>query len=192
MQRFYATIKDFYAEDERRAHSPELDFGVHWREGGSTAWSETYRVSYVEATGELYAFSNVRGEVELLATLELVPCAVCCEALGAVAVACLGCGGTGNSRGPVDAALEGWADVCGTPDSLAWVRERVAAPGSIFAGPHLPSRLARLRLRRLGPESCPRCGSPDPRRHPAVQFEGEVELCPHPWHAPLRDAEENR
>lgn len=29
---------------------------------------------------------------------------------------------------------------------------------------------------------CPRCGSPEPHLHPAVQFEGEVQPCDHPWH----------
>lgn len=29
---------------------------------------------------------------------------------------------------------------------------------------------------------CPRCGSPSPNLHPAMQCEGEVQPCPHAWH----------
>jgi len=31
-------------------------------------------------------------------------------------------------------------------------------------------------------ELCPRCGSHNPQLHPAAQFEGEVQPCPHEWH----------
>lgn len=34
---------------------------------------------------------------------------------------------------------------------------------------------------------CPRCESPAPNLHPAVQSEGEVQMCSHPWHGPVPD-----
>ncbi len=34
-------------------------------------------------------------------------------------------------------------------------------------------------------ERCPRCNSPQPHLHPAVQFEGEVEICTHRFHLTL-------
>lgn len=37
------------------------------------------------------------------------------------------------------------------------------------------------------PAKCPRCGSHDPKLHPAVQHEGEVHIYPHPFHGPASD-----
>ena len=31
-------------------------------------------------------------------------------------------------------------------------------------------------------DKCPRCDSPAPHLHPAMQFEGEVETCTHDFH----------
>lgn len=35
---------------------------------------------------------------------------------------------------------------------------------------------------KVEPPRCPRCDSPAPHLHPAMQFEGEVQPCEHPWH----------
>jgi hypothetical protein len=32
-------------------------------------------------------------------------------------------------------------------------------------------------------ERCPTCDSPSPNLHPAVQYEGEVQMCADQWHA---------
>jgi hypothetical protein len=31
-------------------------------------------------------------------------------------------------------------------------------------------------------KKCPACGSPEPKRHPAIQFEGEIAICSDAWH----------
>ena len=51
-------------------------------------------------------------------------------------------------------------------------------------------RLAVVAIRAMKPmpdektKRCPRCNSPDPRKHPALQAGGEVHVCPHRFHAP--------
>lgn len=37
-------------------------------------------------------------------------------------------------------------------------------------------------------DKCPRCGSPTPKLHPAVQLGGEVSICMHEFHGPLPEA----
>ncbi len=39
-------------------------------------------------------------------------------------------------------------------------------------------------------EKCPRCDSPQPHLHPAVQVEGEVQPCSNPWHGSTRRGRE--
>lgn len=109
MIRRYDSLEAFYAGDVRRVESVEVDFGVHWRPSHSAF--QTWRVSWVEATGELYAVRlspgpivgrGRGGPVHVLATgLRMVEDA--------------------------EELLLGWTDECGSVGSLDWVRERCDA-----------------------------------------------------------------
>ena len=48
----FSNIEDFYNDDPSRRTSPEADYGVHWKLDG---WEGSFRVSYVQNTGEVYA-----------------------------------------------------------------------------------------------------------------------------------------
>jgi len=98
---------EFYSHDElgvRRMRSPELDFGVQWRDAHS--WPQ-YRVSWVEATGEVVA-------VKLLGSDQ-----------NAYEYAILGTTTPGD-REEIERVLKGWADACGGLHSLDWVIGRVS------------------------------------------------------------------
>ena len=55
-------IEDFYAEDERRRASSEVEFGRDWRDGAGVR----YELSWVQDTGELYLIGvvNSRERIE--------------------------------------------------------------------------------------------------------------------------------
>lgn len=123
----YPSLADFYNANPARQRSPELDFGVMWRAAGRS--HPQWRISYVDLTGELYAYElGAAGSsaLEVLERLPLRPCEACAGTGGPDFGACHRCGGTGFSRLAVDAVLAGWADVCGDEGSLEWARRRAA------------------------------------------------------------------
>ena len=118
MPKLYPNIEAFYSENEARRRSPEADYGVWWHDGVGT---EFWRVSYVQATGEVYAVNPWNGQVEVLGVVppdleEFTP------------------GGNRTSRltyyRTLDRILDGWAEHCGKRNSLAWVREKLAQEGA--------------------------------------------------------------
>jgi phosphoserine phosphatase len=94
---FHST-DEFYAAREQRRRSMELDFGCWWTERETDPL--TWRVSWIEDTGETYAVSS-RGEVRLFP-------------------------GTRSTREAIELALEGWSQHCG-PGGLRWTEERLAS-----------------------------------------------------------------
>jgi DNA-directed RNA polymerase subunit RPC12/RpoP len=99
--RTHASMDDFVTSDARRLLSPEVDFGLYWREREPDA---THRAAWIEETEELYVVKAGPpqlggGHVEVLAT---------------------------GDRRRIDEALEGWEVQCGRPGSMDWLRGRAA------------------------------------------------------------------
>jgi hypothetical protein len=129
----FPTVEAFYTADERRRRSPELDYGVWWRRRGVV-----YRLTWVEATGELIAVQLTPARAMPLSRLAdqleqvHVPREYAEPVAGIFGVAVFGGEpetvtviGTVRGRDVVERLLEGWAETCGEPESLAWVLERV-------------------------------------------------------------------
>ncbi len=110
----YDSLEAFYAADERRRRSGEADYGVWWTD----VWSlPCWRVSYIQATGEVYAVEGSGGRVEVLGVVPPDP------ADDGAAYP------YGDKRvqqtyyRTLDRILAGWPEHCGEPGGLQWVRD---------------------------------------------------------------------
>jgi len=92
----------------------------------------------------------------------------------------------------------GKGEDCSVPQwELSWGETVMVYTDGVEVGEHFHEDLPALRALALATlaaveyaerqaERCPRCDSPDPARHPAMQSEGEVQSCPDGWHAGTR------
>ena len=109
MAKLYPNIEAFYSENEARRRSGEADYGVWWHDG---VGAEFWRVSYVQATGEVYAVHQQHGRVEVLGIVPPDP------------------NNGGRYYRTLDRILEDWTEHCGRLKGLAWVREKLAQKGA--------------------------------------------------------------
>ena len=121
-------IEQFYEEDPRRRASDESEFGREWHDGAGVR----YEISWVRDTGELYSMSEPSGSIisDGLGDENLAPMPskmVVVEVLGTI-----------ETADAVQQVLSGWPEAMKTPDSLTWVRERVAAGPGGPGGPGAP------------------------------------------------------
>lgn len=136
----YSSTYSFYLDDKRRAHSREKTYGTSWRTEG---WAGTCRVSFVEATDEVYAVYQ-DGDSEFDGMVVVFPVAV-----GPPAP---------QQELPfhhlVDMLLKGWEEVEneGLPNSFRWVVSRICDPKS-----HKGNTIKDLG-RVVAETDCPVCG----------------------------------
>lgn len=109
----YPNINAFYDDNPLRRRSGESDYGVWWRKWGDLGH---WRVSYIRATGEVYAVERPEGPVEILGTVPPDEEGLYYRTLNKV--------------------LDGWA--LSENWYLSWVRDRLSAAGYGRAGPEAP------------------------------------------------------
>lgn len=118
----YPSIEAFYNERPERRTSGESDYGVHWHADGRN-WP-LWRVSYVQATGEVYAVENGHCKVRVLGVIPPDPDErYRKDRPGGIAWSdrhdC------GTYYRTLDKILDGWADPDVTGHDLAWVVQRL-------------------------------------------------------------------
>jgi hypothetical protein len=114
-------IEDFYAADERRRASTEIELGRDWRDVNGTR----YELTWVEDTGELYlmreptpsVYEDVLGDYDVDSSNvdELVV-----SLLGIV-----------SSHEHVEEILAGWPEAMAAPEGIEWLAGRLRGAGVI-------------------------------------------------------------
>jgi hypothetical protein len=107
-------LEEFYAADERRRHSAELEFGRDWNDRNGRCG-----VSWVEDTGELYLMREPGAGVWGTAFGDMHVRDVSEHALGIEVL------GVVNGRAAIEGVLSGWEQAMPGPDGLSWLRDRV-------------------------------------------------------------------
>jgi hypothetical protein len=97
-------IEEFYDQDPRRRASDEIEFGREWSANGLR-----FEASWISDTGELYVMAEPTSRHEISTE------SVTVEVLGII-----------TGRDAINSTLEGWQEAMAKPNSLGWVRGRVA------------------------------------------------------------------
>jgi len=108
-------IEEFYAADERRRRSEEVEIGTEWRDADGAR----YELSWVADTGELY----VMREPNVAMTTD--PFGDVWRGSLPTGSVTVGVVGWVPDRERLEQVLEGWQEAMGRPDSVSWLAERL-------------------------------------------------------------------
>lgn len=114
-------IEEFYAQDERRRASAEVELGRDWTD----ARGVRFELSWVVDTGELYTMREpVVGVYEdPFGDMFVEP-----EDLEGLVVRLLG---VVSTQERVEEVLDGWAEAMAEPEGVEWIAERLRSAGVI-------------------------------------------------------------
>lgn len=113
-------IEGFYAQDERRRASEEIEYGRDWRD----EHGNRYEISYVVDTGELYAMRDPKGTLMPFSWFgDLFTAAPPTSALQVAVVAQV------DDTDALADALTGWQAAMPGADSIRWLVERLHRSG---------------------------------------------------------------
>lgn len=112
-------IEEFYAQDERRRRSEEIELGTEWHD----AKGARYELSWVADTGELYVMSEpgVPMTEDLFGDVYRSDVPV-----GEISVAVVG---WIDERRAMEEALAGWEEAMLGTNGLAWITDRLRDRG---------------------------------------------------------------
>jgi hypothetical protein len=99
-KRNYPSLSAYYEEDVRREQSREVDCGVLWTTLAD--FSPQWRVTWVEKTGEVYAYNQRRGAEEKLVVIGIV-----------------------EEEEELERLIAGYAERCGQPGELKWIVDKL-------------------------------------------------------------------
>jgi len=112
-------IEEFYAADERRRRSEEVEFGTDWAD----AQEARYELSWVVDTGELYVMREPLVKMLEDPFGDVFDPSVPTDQLSVAVVGWI------PERAEVEDVLSGWQAAMAAPDGIGWLAERLRQRG---------------------------------------------------------------
>lgn len=109
-------IEEFYAQDERRRRSEEIELGTEWHDGAGAR----YELSWVADTGELYVMSEPGVPMTEDPFGDVYRSDVPVDEITVAIVGFI------PERAAMEDVLQGWEEAMAEPNSVVWITERLA------------------------------------------------------------------
>jgi hypothetical protein len=108
-------IEEFYAADERRRRSEEIELGTDWHDDRNVR----YEVSWVADTGELYVMAEPNASVSVDLFGDTYESQVPTSSVTVAVV------GWMADRARMEQVLDGWQTAMATANSVSWLTDRL-------------------------------------------------------------------